>query len=360
MLSKKIIHLFALLTMFFWLSSATAALPPTGAFSDVFFFGDSLTDVGNKVEPLPIPCLFVNAPVTNNPPGTLWANILSTFYGFPNLLPSKVNGPDGKPGHDYAVSGDATLPVVDDQVRDYLIRGANKRRADPKALYVIWAGSNDLIFETKQAGGQFVPEVLVSRGMFHIKEALHLLAEAGAKNFLVIGVPDLSITPLFSSPFDLTFQLNPLNYGKSPVPNPLLASAPQIKLLSAGWNAALFEPSNNNPGIAPLAYILHNHPHQGIKIFTWNPFPLLDRAAQNPTQFGFPSPVPACQQLTAFGSCAQFTPLKNNQAMWCIPAGSPESPNNYLFFNLIHPTTKTHALIAQQVIANTSLFQLAK
>ncbi len=130
----------ALIGLVFWTSSAAA-----GPFTDLVVFGDSLSDIGNIAQ----------APIINTPGpyywngrfsnGPVYAESLATGLGLPALIRSTASGGD------YAYGGakttGTTFPTslfvrdVDEQVDQFL----SARTASASALYVVFAGANDLI-----------------------------------------------------------------------------------------------------------------------------------------------------------------------------------------------------------------------
>jgi len=130
-------------------------------FSDLFFFGDSLSDAGNisKMTAGSIPgSPYYQGRFSNGP---VWSELFAVLKGFPaagqyagltlgaNFLNLKIDGP----GNNYSIGGarTATGGTADSfgiprggvtQVVYYL--SEVNFRADPNALYVLFAGGNDL------------------------------------------------------------------------------------------------------------------------------------------------------------------------------------------------------------------------
>jgi outer membrane lipase/esterase len=64
--------------------------------------------------------------------------------------------------------------------------------ADPTALYVLWAGANDFFILLQSGGG---PGNWIGRGVNNVASAITSLWQAGARQVLVVSVPDLGLTP---------------------------------------------------------------------------------------------------------------------------------------------------------------------
>jgi phospholipase/lecithinase/hemolysin len=189
------------------------------AFTQVIVFGDSLSDDGNIAHRVrdtfgfSYPSSNFNysdyrftddtdtSPAANLYVGTWHEQLEKTFLG----LAVAKNSLDG--GTDYAFGGattkdgtqdrtvinnpfpfgggDFTITIdnVGKQINDYLASHA----ADPNALYILWGGGNDL-FDDFSA--QSVTDTATRVGMLMIR-----LANAGARNFLVPNVPPLGAVP---------------------------------------------------------------------------------------------------------------------------------------------------------------------
>jgi outer membrane lipase/esterase len=176
------------------------------------FFGDSLSDTGNSfaiTKPPAPPPLLPPAPygytfdetgsVTGYFPGrfTDGQNWVDYFHGVAKCFgvdipaPTAAYDPNSTNGTNFAVGGSTSgnvnvlskdLPSFPDQICKYVARFGGKSAADD--LCVIWIGANDF-----SAG--IDPEQTVA----NIKDGITKLSKAGAKNFAVINIPDLALTP---------------------------------------------------------------------------------------------------------------------------------------------------------------------
>jgi len=137
-------------------------------FDNFYFFGDSLTDMGNAN----------GAPVTSG--GSTWANYFANKF-------NNQASPSNSGGNDYAQAG-ALTAMTTAQFNNYI---ANNK-VDPHALYSIWAGANDinalLEFES--------PSEIINIGVGNINTIVQGLHNAGAKYIMVFNLPDLGETPL--------------------------------------------------------------------------------------------------------------------------------------------------------------------
>ena len=77
---------------------------------------------------------------------------------------------------------------------DTYIDSIGNGSADEDALYIIWIGGNDLLNITDPASAGSV----ILNAVTNISLGINALAGAGAKNFLIINMPDLGKTPLMN------------------------------------------------------------------------------------------------------------------------------------------------------------------
>ena len=193
------------------LLGATAA--HAAAFDAEYVFGDSLSDNGNAAEAggaaYPFPPSFHDA-YTNGPVAvallaqsfglnlepSLWAN---GFMDVHNIFP-----PGFVPGTNYAFAGataseegtivpGANLP---DQVAAYTTHVSNV--ADPSALYVVMIGGNDVILATLAGLSQPVADASLMGSVYSEVAPDQDACHDGAKNFLVVNVPNVGLIPLVS------------------------------------------------------------------------------------------------------------------------------------------------------------------
>ncbi len=199
------------------------------------------------------------------------------------------------PANDFAYGGATTgtgnltpgLPGIQTQVSNYLL--ANPV-ADPKALYIVWGGADDFInaFLNNQPVNLTTP-------LTNLAGEVSALAAHGARNFLVPDLPDLGAVPAVNG-------------------NPVLSAL--AHQLTVSYNAAFAQ---------EFALLQQSLP--GDHITT------LDVAAQTDQILADPA---------AFG----FTNVTDSYL-----ANGVGDPNHYLFFDIIHPTTAGHKLLADLAAA---------
>ncbi len=164
----------------------------TPTYDNLYVFGDSYCDVGNvfiatsKEQPPPP---YFNGRFSNGP---IWVDHIAGYLGLP-LTPSLAGGTD------YAVGGafvtapqntpQGTIPSVPQQVLLYLSQHGGK--ADPKALYFLEGGGND-IANTKTGS----PDALGYQIALGLTESELLLRQAGARHFVIPNLFNIGLLPV--------------------------------------------------------------------------------------------------------------------------------------------------------------------
>lgn len=281
-------------------------------YNQVVIFGDSLSDTGNlasQINANPIVSLITGAPgssFTTNP-DTTWAGVLAKSYG----LTANPNDNKTLTGTNYAVGGakadkDETtafnmiaIPSVRQQIDNYF---ANNQKADPNALYAVWIGANDLL----AAGSKPTKEALAEIQAASLSQvsSINRLHEAGATQILVPNLPDVGITP-------------------RAVANPDIAQS--ATLAATVYNSTLFSQLNTlEANVIPA-----------------NTFALLQEAVTDKEKFGFTNVSGiACQNLNSL-----ISSLGCLESNWQIT--EPTANETYAFADDIHPSGRTHRILAQ-------------
>lgn len=269
----------------------------------IYTFGDSLSDVGNvfnatsqvnNVGTPPPP--YFNGRFSNGP---VWVDYLAQRLKlepvpYTTLLPGAFSSPNGinyafggsSSGLNNAIYPTAPFPGMLAQVNLFTSSlTANQQQANPKSLYIVWAGANDYL-----SGNVTNPQQPVD----NISNAITALAAAGAKNIMVLNLADMGKLP--------GTRLTPLSAQLT-----TLTNAHNLKLASA---------------IATL-----NRSLPSVNIIPVDVNTLIKTVVKFPGVFGFTNVTEAC--------------FKNNAV--CA------TPNSYLFWDDVHPTTMAHKQV--QILA---------
>ena len=299
------------------LALAISAAAQAASFSNTYFFGDSLSDSGAYlgliydvpgVGPVPV----TGGRFTTNP-GQVWTERLAAAYGKEARANNPNNGTLVNPGSNYAQGGarvNATpgfggegspaigAQSVMQQIGNFM---GDHGAADPKALYSVWAGANDIFAATANPA---TAGMVVSTAAATLVAELAILKNAGARYVIVPNLPNIGDTPAGVG-LDAVASLNTL----SSVFNSTLASRLQEKL-----NAPAAEEGS-------LA---------GMSIIMLNINGLTKEVLSSPASYGFTNTtIPVCLD-----------------AILCAPANLAAA-NTSFFADGVHPTAAAHAIIAQ-------------
>lgn len=255
-------------------------------FTQIYAFGDSLVDNGN-----------------------VFTASLNTFPPFPYYQGRFSNGPVwveylandwGVQLSNFAYGGATTgkvntlnkeypqlppLPGLTQQIQSFV--GANQQ-VDNQALYVMWAGANDYLRNNNVTDP--------TEPITNLLSAITSLASVGAKNFLIANLPNLGSVP-----------------GTQGNPN-----SANLNLLTGFHNSGLNQSLN---------LLKQQQPNLNIQLFDANFF--VNQVINNKEKFGFTNVTDACLNIVEKTICS--------------------NPNEYLFWDNIHPTSYAHSLIAQHI-----------
>ena len=201
-------------------ASQVAASP----FDQMYVFGDSTVDSGwwsgalnGQCGGVPAPCetgsttkdALISHAIANGGTGTpvgvglMNSQILASDLG---LTANPANQPGGT---NYAISGslsavvggfgnlnpNANLPSTIGQIADYLNTHANS--ADPKALYLISSGGNDVTYANDNFNTLSAKEMFLSNQAALLASEIHTLQVDGAEHFLVNGLQGSGTLPTY-------------------------------------------------------------------------------------------------------------------------------------------------------------------
>jgi phospholipase/lecithinase/hemolysin len=273
-----------------------------GPFTQIVVFGDSLTDTGNvfNLTANTFPALppYYNGRFSNGP---VWVEYLAAGLGLPAPTPSRLGGTNfAYGGAETSLSGVSTrnTPNIGTQVTAYF---DNHPAPDSNRLFVIWGGADDFLhFPTRPLPDPSLPVSNL------VTEITQLAQQAGARNFLVPNLPLLGETPYVKQ------QLAPTFPGIEATMNSLTVQF-DSKLAVAESN---LETS------------------LGVNIYRLDTAGLFQQLLTNPGDFG----VTNVSDQAKSGATG-------------IPGVVVPNPNQYLFWDGIHPTETVHLLGGNAAIA---------
>lgn len=308
---------------------------------EIVVFGDSLSDNGNlytftkhahsivpSIPVMPKTPPYYQGRFTN---GLNWVDDLGAAYHV------KVD--------DYAYGGSWAEPILDSKINipfgldmqmdDYLLRHIMDTHRD-QHLFVIWSGSNDY------AHGRDDADYATTNAVESIRRQIATLIYYGAKNIFVVGVPDLSLVPeVRQEGPEAVFAAHEITNMHN---QKLAIMIKNIQKINPGANVILYDITTDFNDI-------YNHPDKyNIKI-------TLSACYNGGYYMGLAASAHSEEIESAK---AAHLDLLNNPSlhvayMTGLAASLDESlcknPDDYLFFDTIHPTHYVHQLIAQKALA---------
>ena len=313
----------------------SAALPITAAragvtsLSNLFVFGDSLSDSGNAgllTGGLFTPSPFVGNRASNGPVAVehLW----KLFNPGDNSFQPSLSG-----GTNYAILGATTgkknnlevnnppgpqlNPAFADKGSNWQLNRFNTAHPTSSSfnpetsLFLLWLFPNDVFYCRNtlnlstgscasvgtSSGADPTPTNLTgvpALAVSNLITSIDTLADAGARNFLVVNSPDLGSTPAFRG----------------------TGNQQLMTLLSGEYNTALENQLNT---------LASAKPQLDIELFQLDD--ALNSLIADPSDYGLSNVTDAC--FTGSAVCSD--------------------PSSYLFWDNLHPTTRTHEILAQQL-----------
>ncbi len=288
-----------------------------GAPAQIVVFGDSLSDDGNAFvftrNPSTPPDFGLDALLVPSAPyargghhftnGDTWVEQLARTLG-----ESRSVQPAFASSNPYAMNfaiatvrarNDGVNPSLSFIVDAFLQKTGGVAPSD--ALYVIEVGGNDVRDALTVAQGGGNPAPVLQAAVAAVASSVSTLYAAGARNILVWNVPNVGLSPA-------------VHLAELHSPGAVAAAT----MLSQGYNGLLAG------ALAPLTGL------PGITIVPFDAFALVTAIAANPAAFGLVDVTDAC-----------LTP--NDPPFVC------RQPDEYLFWDGIHPTTAVHAIMARTI-----------
>lgn len=276
------------------LMSASLSNLTNAAYSQLISFGDSLSDRGNVF--LATSGASPAAPYDNGQfsNGDVWTARVASALGVTST--ASLSG-----GTNYAYGGARTftgggglVPTTQDQVNGYLASTSNV--ADPNALYTIWTGGNDI---NGVLGGD--PLANFGTAATTVGTIAQALVDAGAQNILINNLPNLGLVP-----------------GVTAAGAGAVAGATSF---TTTFNGILAGAVAGVTGTADIILL--------------DAFSLTNAIVANPASYGLTNVTDRCLAADDVTECA--------------------NPDDYLFYDDLHPTAAGQQLIADAVLAVPSI-----
>ncbi|MDF5706736.1 MAG: SGNH/GDSL hydrolase family protein [Nostoc sp. S4] len=263
-------------------------------YDEIVVFGDSFSDTGNVFnatgKAIPPSSSYFNGHFSN---GSIWVEYLASDLGI-NFNP-KTNFAYAGATTGFENIGVRNLPGLQQQINNFT--SANQF-VDPNSLYIVWAGTNDYL--DYFFGGSPNPTQTVS----NLIDAVKALAAVGAKDIMVVNQPNLGNFPVTDGSYHTSSILNTYS-------------------------------SVHNSQLKTNLNFLSQQLSSDTNIISLDIDSLYNRIIAAPKEFGFTNVTDSC-----IGKLS------------VVPINIPEqpvacTPDEFLFWDQIHPTTTTHKLIAE-------------
>jgi phospholipase/lecithinase/hemolysin len=278
-------------------------------YSELVVFGDSLSDAGNVLirtqampekyhaDP-PAELGYFQGRATNGPN---WVDHLADLMSIPRPTASESGGlnyafagartgsgtNERFPSPTYPPNPSLTVDRVGTQIQSYL---TSHSAFTDNQLVTLWAGANDIV---DLAAGTTTIETIVNNIEGHVRQ----LAANGATTIVIPNQPDASLAPFFKLP-------------TAPNPRVVLGA---IMAINTQLEQRI-ETLRNDPALA------------GKRLVSVDMFSISQRLTTEPATFGL---------------------TNTTDAALSFPAGTVvPNPNEYVFWDLIHPTTAAQRVFA--------------
>lgn len=284
----------------------SSSAPTPSLFSTMVVVGASLTDTGNACAASPAACPpsppYAQGRASN---GSLFIETIAARYGA-SVRPAASGGTNfavggARTGAIPGLTTQSTTPSMVAQLDNFIRSPQAAAALNPQTLFVIDASTFGNNFNAAAGAGLLPAQgaAVVTAAVTDIVTIMTRLYNAGARNMLVVNVPNLGNTPLVRA------------QGAQ-----AQAGATQ---LTVGFNQGLAGAIQSN--LLPTA--------PGLRVFTLDLFGISNTVTANPAAAGLTNVTDACfTTAPAPAVCA--------------------TPDTYLYWDSFHPTRAAGAFIAAQ------------
>lgn len=344
---KRISLLFFLLFIAQFSLCAFAVLP-----NGIVAFGDSLSDNGNisaRIGHYILPKFIFTIPNKKHyyegrfSNGPVWVEILADNLNLP--LENKAMGSaevyENTVRIPFLYPSGLALSLIN-QVQEYI--SDESGYVDANKLYVLWAGGNDYVRSYASDS-----KLLVS-GIMSAVEALY---DAGARDFLLMNLPDVSLAPIVTEN-GTSWEPAALRSLVAAHNSELQAQIAEFKKAKANAHVDLYDVDTllseliHDPAKYGFTNVTDRCYEGGIVFSGGDPMHAGgDDDPGDPNDDGFSglSTLDSTAQ-SKLSAVSQEMTLSQNMIYWNRTCDTPET---YIFWDAMHPTTKVHSLFADRV-----------
>lgn len=271
-------------------------------FSQVYVFGDSLSDTGNLASVIgDFPAPYYMNRVSNGPVAveTLAAQLGHAAEASLHLIGTEQ-------GSNYAVAGANAFgnDAIDLNTQIISFQANHGFVAPSDALYVILIGGND-IRSARDSLDWTTAQAIVQNAALEVRQAIESLSLSGARSFMLINSPNIALLPETQLIASVTANPRLVKHARK------LSNLYRVKLHAI---AEQLEDDRN------------------IKITEFDLFKFFNKLVKKAERYGFSNATEAC-----------FSP-----DIYPTTLFHPDCDfDQFIFFDEIHPTARTHALVGE-------------
>jgi len=283
-------------------SSLALAAPLT--FNDIFVLGDSLSDTGNTSSraltgnPIFDPFIAIGGGFGDNgrfSNGPVWHEYLADSLGISRAINSEAGGNNYAFGGARVNNNGGPSAGILNQEDQYNSRPASS--VNPNDLYITWAGGNDM----RDLVNVTDPIAAINAQLDSFIGVMTRLVANGVGTLLVPNLPNLGMIPEFASS---------------------VAASSSATAVSQAWNTDL---EQRLIGLSATT---------SASIFYFDVFGIFGSILDNPVANGFSNTTDQCRSVT-------FVIFENECS----------TPDEFLFWDEIHPTTAAHKFLGLEAFA---------
>ncbi len=275
-----------------------------GNFNKIVAFGDSLSDTQNMYNGsrwlVPVKKNYFAGRFSN---GKNWLDYLSESLHLP-VYNWAVGGAGGGSEYDGLIKG------IRAQVKswvEYMDKDLAVNYRPENTLFTLLIGGNDLINYGR------TPESIINKE----REAIDIIIANGGKNILLLNLPDLSLAPILDFHSD--------------------SKRTKIAEQVLQYNAALANLVND-----------YQISHRDVTLSIFDSFSLLNKVLEQKERFKITNTVESCLEIEKSGNSSFLTYHKPRPT--CVAAEN--EADSYLFWDLLHPTSRIHKILADNVLCS--------
>lgn len=303
--------------------SLLAGAADAAPFTDLISFGDSLSDVGNVAgitKPGIAPLVNGYYQQTHFSSNVIWNERLAAYWGLPARTPGRVAYgpmPAALSGNTWAWGGsESSANAVSPSWVDYPIPGLLQETSsyldtftpDATTLYSIWSGADNLLV------GNSPSPAAAQSAVNAVKTAMMDLENAGARNLLIINMPKIGDTP----------------YAQTNGPTYIAAANLYSTSYNAAMNTAIAELRADPTFLATIYFVDVYTPLEQVVT-------AVSTTGSYTADFFVPGPPVTITNVT-------------DKALTYFDDNGGTYPDGYFFWDIVHPTTQGHALVAGLVL----------